>query len=54
MVGTAEAFRSKFGELRKAMLRLKGKELRYFDDVLKYDISHTRDSAIQQERNAVC
>jgi hypothetical protein len=48
LIGTAETFREKFQQLEGAMERLQGQQLRYFDDVVQYDIQERKTGSKAQ------
>ncbi len=49
LIGNAESFRTKFEQIDKARKRLKGQTLRYFDDVLQYEICERQTGSQAQK-----
>ncbi len=54
IIGSAEAFCTKFDAINAARKRLRGQTLRYFDDVLKYKIQPRHTGSQAQKEHAVC
>ncbi len=54
MALNAETFRSKFEQVDAARKRLKGQQLRYFDDVVKYQILPRNSGSVAQREYSAC
>ncbi len=54
IVGSAEAFCTKFDAINAARKRLRGQTLRYFDDILKYSITPRHSGSQAQKEHAEC